>query len=171
MSDAASEPPLLDLISWVEEVAANPTSYTQRQITAIILNAVAMVEAFRGNLVLKGGTLLAVAHGNQRQTIDLDFTARGEPEAFADSFAAEMNQGLARAIARLGYAKWRCRVQGVPKRKPRPETFAAADGPALEAKIAYARVGSRDIAHLEAGTCTHVIPIEVSFREPLIDTD
>ncbi len=170
MSDTAAEPPPLDLRAWVAEMQGTPTTHAQRQIIAIILNAVAMVDAFRGSLVLKGGTLMAIAHGSRRQTIDLDFTARGAPEHFAQTFVTEMNRGLDRARARLGYAQWRCRVQGTPRRKPRPQNFATADGPALEARIAYARTGSRDITHLEAGTCTHVIPIEVSFREPLIDT-
>lgn len=169
MRDAAAEPTELKLRAWIDAARGNTTTHDQRQIITIILNAVALIETFRTTLVLKGGNLLAIANGDPRQTVDLDFTARGDPTLFAETFGANMNQGLDRARARLGYAQWRCRVQGVVRKRPRPELFATATGPALEANIAYARVNSRDMPHLIADTCTHTIPIEISFREPMID--
>lgn len=169
MSDEIAEPSPIDLHAWIDEVSVDPVRRNQRQITAIILNATALVNSFRGNLVLKGGMLLAIAHGSRRQTSDIDFSARGDPEAFAEKFVEEMNRGLDRARARLGYVQWRCRVQG--KIKLRPKSFAFATGPAVEARIGYARVGSPDEKHLLNDQCTNVIDIEISFREPIIETE
>jgi predicted nucleotidyltransferase component of viral defense system len=169
MSDRSHEPHSVDLGAWIDEVAADPAKHSQRQITTIILNAVALVDNFRSSLVLKGGALLAIAHGSQRQTSDLDFTARADPDEFAGAFIEQMNRGLERARARLGYVQWLCRVQG--KLKLQPRNFAANNFPAIGTRIAYARSGSRDEKSLYAGTCTHVIDVEISFREPIIETE
>lgn len=170
MSDPAQEPALLDLRPWIDQAGTDAFLRDQRQVMAITLNAVALVPAFRGRLVFKGGALLAVAHGSPRLTRDLDFTARtDDPEEFAADFAAEMDRGLDRARARLGYAQWRCRVQGKLKRQPR--NFAADRFPSLGARIGYARAGNKDEAQLAAGNCTKVIDVEISFREPVIETE
>jgi len=170
MSDTFQEPALLDFRPWIDQAVSDPYLRDQRQVMAIILNAVALVPSFRGRLVFKGGALLAVAHDSPRLTRDLDFTARADdPEEFAAGFAAEMDRGLDRARARLGYAQWRCRVQGKLKRQPR--NFAADRFPALRARIGYARTGSKDEAQLTAGNCTNVIDVEISFREPVIETE
>jgi predicted nucleotidyltransferase component of viral defense system len=169
MSESPSEPTAIDLKTWIDQAVNDPTKHHQRQITAIILNAISLVDSFRGNLVLKGGTLLAIAHGSQRQTSDIDFTARADPEAFAVNFIDVMNRGLDRARARLGYTQWRCRIQG--KLNLQPRNFSADSFPAIETKIAYALAGSRDERHLDAGTCTHVLEMEITFREPMIETE
>jgi hypothetical protein len=169
MSDNNIKSTPIDLNDWIEEISADRAKHQQRQITVIILNAVALVEAFRGCLVLKGGMLLAIAHGSQRQTSDLDFSARADPEAFAARFVEEMNRGLDRARAQLGYAQWRCRVQG--KIKLQPRGFATANFPAIAARISYARAGSIDEKHLLTDQCTNVIDIEISFHEPIIETE
>ena len=169
MSPENDEPPLINLSAWIAEAASDVAKHNQRQITTIILNAVAMVDFFHGNLVLKGGTLLAIAHGSQRQTSDLDFSARADPGEFAATFTDVMNRGLDRARAHLGYVQWRCRVQG--KLKLRPRNFSSDRFPAIETRIGYARAGSADEKHLLAHNCTNVIDVEVSFRESIIETE
>src|SRR5450756_595000 len=169
MPESKPEPPPIDFRAWIEAANTDQTKRSQRQVTAIILNAIALVDSFRGSLVFKGGALLAIAHGSQRQTSDLDFSARADPEMFAATFIEEMNRGLDRSRAQLGYTQWRCRVQG--KLRLQPKNFSADNFPAVEANIAYARVGSRDEGHLGAGTCTHVIEVEFSFREPILETE
>ena len=169
MSDVTHEPASLDLRAWIDQAAGDRRLRDQRQVVAVILNAVALVTSFRDRLVFKGGALLAVAHGSLRLTSDLDFTARdADPEEFAARFIAEMDRGLDRARARLGYVQWRCRVQG--KLKLQPRNFAEDRFPALRARIGYAAAGTRDEAQLAAGNCTNVIDVEISFREPVIET-
>jgi len=163
-----SEPPIINLVDWIAEAGSDRIKRAQREVTAIILNAVASEEDLRANLVLKGGTLLAVAHGSSRQTTDIDFTSKADPEEFAAAFPERMNRALDRARARLGYVNWRCRVQGKLDRQPR--NFAADSFPSVAARIAYARAGTPSEKRLDAGHCSDIIEMEISFREPLVET-
>jgi len=167
MSDQVHEPSLIDLKSWVAEAANDRIRRAQREVTEIILNAVALEKSLQANLVLKGGTLLAVVHGSARQTSDIDFTSKADPEEFIENLADRMDVALDRARARLGHVHLRCRVQG--KLRLQPRNFAADSFPSVAMNIAYARAGSSSEKRLEAGQCTDIIPVEISFREPMIE--
>lgn len=170
MSDPSRHPPPIDFESWINQDHIDRFVRDQRQVISIIINAIGIMPKFKEQLVFKGGALLAIAHGSPRLTSDLDFTAQTEnPDEFAEIFVDEMNKGLERARTRLGYVQWRCRVQGRLKLQPR--NFSENRFPALGARIAYARIGSKDEQHLNAGNCANVIDVEVSFREPVIETE
>ena len=70
----------LDISAWVRKARANPILYRQRQMTDILLNAVALTPGFCDGLFLKGGILMALAYGSPRTTSDIDFSALGDPE-------------------------------------------------------------------------------------------
>lgn len=63
-----SEPEAVDIVdvdarAWVEAAANDPVLYRERQVTEIVLSAIGLAPTLSANLVLKGGTLMALAFG------------------------------------------------------------------------------------------------------------
>lgn len=167
MYDKNSEALRIDLSSWIEKSNKDPIKYRQRQMTEIVLTAIAMAPGLRRGLYLKGGTLMNIVFHSPRSTGDVDFTTSEDPADFAARIEKDLNDALRRAAAKLGYPLV-CRVQTIKKR-PRPEMFADAQFPALQMTIGSAESGSREALRLEAGHASQVLPIEVSFNEPVED--
>jgi predicted nucleotidyltransferase component of viral defense system len=161
-------PPVqLDLTAWVRRAASNPTLYRQRQVTEILLHAVAIAPGFGGALFLKGGVLMAVAYGSPRNTGDVDFTVTGDPEEVRRRVGLALDASFREAAVRAGYPNILCRVQRVRPR-PRPDTFAASPFPALEITVgSAARDNPAEVARLDAGNAARVVRIDLSFREPV----
>jgi len=154
----------IDLRTWVEAARANPTRYRDRQLTEIVLAAIGLSTDLRENLVLKGGTVMALAFKSTRVTGDVDFTAIAEPADFAERVAEELNAGMPRAAIRLGYPDLICRVQTVRK-MPRALNFEDHDFPALLVRIASAKRGTTEEQRLAEGKSPRVLDIEISFRD------
>lgn len=125
------DPATVDLLAWVQKARTNPVLYRQRQLTEILLNAVAMTPGFRGNLFLKGGVLMALAYESPRNTGDVDFSATGDPEEMRKLITDALDPALRMAAVRTGHPDILCRVQRITLR-PKPETFAGSTFPALE---------------------------------------
>lgn len=158
---------IVDIAKWVDKARADPTAYLERQATEIFLNALGMAKPYCEKVFLKGGILMGVVYQSPRQTADLDFTSVLEPSLdIADHLRETLTAAFPRAAAKLGYPDLVCRVQTVRPR-PRKESFAAADGPALEITVGYARRGSREEQRLERNNSTHVLYADISFREPV----
>lgn len=163
------EPPIdkvdIDLRAWVEAARADPVLYRDRQVTEIVLTAIGLAPDLRQSLVLKGGTLMAIAFHSRRVTADVDFSATVEPDGFPELLTAELDNAMPRAAVRLGYLDLACRIQGV-KRHPRPQNFENADFPALEVRVASAkRSDPNQMAALEQGRAERVLKVEVTFRD------
>lgn len=155
----------VDLRAWVEAAQQDPVLYRDRQVTEIVLTAIGLSPNLKEGLVLKGGTLMALAFRSTRVTADIDFSATQEPEGFDVMLEAELNKAMPRAIRQLGYLHLACRVQGV-KRHPRPTLFEEAEFPALEVRVGSAvRSNERDLKALEEGRASRVAKVEVSFRD------
>ena len=155
----------VDVRAWVETARADPILLRDRQVTEIVLTAIGLSPDLRQALVLKGGTLMAIAFQSPRGTGDVDFSATVEPGEFAATVTAELDRTMAQAAQRLGYLDLACRVQGVVRR-PRSEHFADASFPALEVRVASAR--RTDAAQMRAfgeGRASRVLKIEISFRD------
>lgn len=160
-------PAVVDLTAWVRRAASNPALHRQRQVTEILLHAVAIAPGFGGELFLKGGVLMALAYGSPRNTGDVDFTATGDPEEVRRRVAAALDASFREAAIRTGHPNILCRVQRVRPR-PRPETFAASPFPALEITVGSAARGSPpEVTRLEAGSAAQVVRVDLSFREPV----
>jgi hypothetical protein len=159
----------IDISAWIEKAKRDPIKYRQRQMTEIVLNAIAMTPGLRKGLYLKGGTLMNIAFESPRATGDVDFTTSEEPAAFAARIESDLNGALRRATAKLGYSLV-CRVQTIKKR-PRPEFFADAQCPAMQMTIASAEAGSREAARLEVGQASQTLSVEISFNEPVQGLD
>lgn len=154
----------VDVRKWVEAARANPAQYRDRQVTEIVLAAIGLTPDLNTNLVLKGGTVMALAFKSNRVTGDMDFTSIAEPEGFADQIAEELSAVLPGTSIRLGYLNLLCRVQTV-KKMPRPLNFEEHDFPALLIRIGSAERGTGEEKRLEARRATQVLDIEISFRD------
>src|SRR5687768_15347171 len=101
MSDAGIHPETADFVdvdirSWVEAAAHNPTLYRDRQVTEIVLTAIGLAPSLSNTLVLKGGTLMALGFSSDRLTSDVDFTAMADPEGFEEAMTADLNRLMPR---------------------------------------------------------------------------
>jgi len=149
---------------WVEAARNDPILFVQRQCTDIVLTAIGLSPDLHETLVLKGGTLMAIAFRSERVTADVDFTSISDPEGLADRLVGELNAQIPRAIQKLGYLDLDCKVQSVEKR-PRPQNFENLQFPALLIRLGYAQKGSRQEAALARGKAANVVEIEISFRD------
>lgn len=154
----------VDVRAWVESARADPQLHRDRQVTEIVLAAIGLSPSLKDSLVLKGGTLMAIAFGSDRVTGDVDFSARVRPDGFDVLLQDELSALLQPAAIRLGYLDLLCRVQGV-RRRPRPEMFEDADFPALEIRIGSALRGTAQEKLLEEGKAARTLIIEISFRD------
>jgi predicted nucleotidyltransferase component of viral defense system len=168
MSNQNSSPQVLNLDRWVEAAQADPVQHRQRQVTHILLHAVAMTPVLRDNLCLKGGTLMSAAYGSVRMTGDVDFSAHAAPEPFTGELRDTLNKALAAAAADLGYVDLKMSVQSFQK-QPRQNHFETATGPALQLAIGLATRGTNAESRLDRGQASEVLRVDISFKEPIIN--
>jgi predicted nucleotidyltransferase component of viral defense system len=154
----------VDVRAWVEAARANPTLYRDRQVTEIVLASIGIAPTLSTTMVLKGGTLMALAFKSDRVTGDVDFSAQAEPANFDRLVTEELNAALPRTAIRLGYLDLICRVQTV-KKMPRSENFEHQEFPALLVRIGSARRGTPEEKKLDAGLAPRVLDVEISFRD------
>lgn len=154
----------VDVRAWVEASKSNPVLYRDRQVTEIVLATIGIAPSLKDSLVLKGGTLMALAFKSDRLTGDVDFTAQVSPEGFQEKLVAELNDLMPKTALKLGYLDLACRVQGVDK-KPRPENFLEGDFPALHVRVASAERGSRQEQLLAQGRAARILNLEITFRD------
>lgn len=154
----------IDVRKWVKAAQADPQLHRDRQVTEVVLAAIGISPTLKTSLVLKGGTLMALAFRSGRVTGDVDFSATVQPEGFEELLRVELDRALPRAAIKLGYLDLVCRVQRV-KRHPRPDNFEGADFPALEVKVGFAKRGTSQEAMLAKGKAARTLLVEVSFRD------
>lgn len=154
----------INVPAWVEEAKGNPVLYLQRQATEAVLTAIGLSKKLSHSLVLKGGTLMALAFKSDRATGDVDFSATVPPENLVDDIREELNRELPNSLRQLGYVDLLCRVQRV-KKKPRPTHFKDLEFPALDITIGYAKKGSAQEKGFQKGQSTNTISLEISFKD------
>lgn len=154
----------VDLKGWVEAAANDPVLYRDRRVTEILLTAIGLAPTLKDALVLKGGTLMALAFDSRRLTGDVDFTALLGPDGFETPLTEELNALLPKAAIQLGHLDLVCRVQSV-KKMPRAQNFADHDFPALRVRIGSALRGTPEEKHLVGGQAARVLDMEISFRD------
>lgn len=163
----------INISSWIEKSKLNPDKYILRQIIEILMNAIGQTKFLKGNMFLKGGTLMALAHESQRMTGDVDFSWL-EPfnkDAFLDIgeiIRESLDQSLSKTRVKLGYLDLKCKVQSIEKQPSNWERNPLSF-PALKLKIGYAKVGTRQESLLESNSCAQVLIIDVSFNEEIMD--
>jgi predicted nucleotidyltransferase component of viral defense system len=154
----------VDIRAWVETAANDPVRYRDRQVTEIILSAIGLAPTLGAALVLKGGTLMALAFGSLRLTGDIDFTADADPEDFDENLTQELNALLPKTAIQLGYLDLVCRVQSI-KKLPRSENFEGHSFPALLVRIGSALRRTPEEGALDRGRAPRVVQVEISFRD------
>ncbi len=140
-----------------------------RRAHEVILHAIASTPILRSVLYLKGGTLMVHGYGSPRQTTDIDFSYAvfGNPnDGTEDNLKSHFNDALKHTAARLGFADTVMRVQSISRQ---PREYPDGKFPALKFRIAYARRGSKQERRLHAGQATDVVPLDISFNEPVGD--
>ena len=169
MSDPGGSPtgPTLDLERWIALAGLDKVNRRKRQVAEITLHAIASEKRLGRSLVLKGGSLLAIAYSSPPFTPDLDFTDREFPADAPEALRSLLDPALTRAAAALGYTDLRCRVQRI-KQRPRLSTFAGADAPALDVTIGAVDNTPSGSRSLSAGQAADVLEINISYREPLV---
>ena len=163
----------INIRDWVAKSKNNPDKYALRQIIEILINAIGQTKFLKGNMFLKGGTLMALAHESQRMTGDVDFSwlepfnkdsFRSIDEIIRESLDDSMNK----ARNRLGYLDLRCKVQLI-KKMPRRWENDQLSFPALEMTIGYAKTGTRQAELLELSQCVQILRVDISFNENIKD--
>jgi predicted nucleotidyltransferase component of viral defense system len=167
MSNPNISPRLLDLEAWIEQVAADQVRRRQRQVTHILLHAVARTPVLREALYLKGGTLMSAAFKSLRQTGDVDFSAAVPPEPFATELRNLLDDAMKATAVELGYLDLAMRVQRFAK-EPAGK-FEDAQGPAVQMTIAIAERGGGAERRLKDGQAVEVLGIDISFKEPVLN--
>jgi predicted nucleotidyltransferase component of viral defense system len=169
MSIPLSSPPAVDLDAWVDEARPDPSRYRQRQVSRILLHAVARTPVLRDALYLKGGTLMSAVHSSARQTGDIDFTAVADDHvAFTEALRGVLDRALVGAAADLGYLDIMTRVQKLTRQ---PLQFETATAPALQMTIGTARRGGNEEARLRAGQAPTILRVDISFKEPVFNIE
>lgn len=165
----------INISSWVAKSKNNPDKYALRQVTEILINAIGQTKFLKGNMFLKGGTLMALAHESQRMTGDVDFSWL-EPfnkdtfRAIDEIIRESLDDSMTKARTRLGYLDLRCKVQRITK-MPRRWENNQLSFPALEMTIGYGKVGSRQAELLESNQCVQILRVDISFNEEIKDCE
>jgi hypothetical protein len=168
MSDQSGETETInvDLTEWREKKSADPEIHLKRQASEIILYAIAICTDLQPYLLLKGGTLMGIAHQSPRQTVDIDFTMTLDADDSVRELVSNLLNGTFRKAAavagndRLDLVVQHCKWQ------PKIKIHATRSFPALKLKIGYSVRGTPDHKNLLIGKATRVVEIDVSFNEP-----
>lgn len=158
----------VDVAEWVNKAKANPVTYQQRQTVEITLNAIAMVPHLNAVMFLKGGILMGLAYDSPRQTADIDFTTTLAHVGDAGNMVRQqLDSMFPRAAAALGYADLVVKTHSVKKL---PKAIPDAAFPALKLKIGSAKRDTAQERALQTGQASVVIDTDISFNEPVLQT-
>ena len=165
----------INISNWVAKSKDNPDKYALRQVTEILINAIGQTKFLKGNMFLKGGALMALAHESQRMTGDVDFSWL-EPfdkdtfRAIDEIIRESLDDSMTKARTRLGYLDLRCKVQRITK-MPRRWENDQLSFPALEMTIGYGKAGSRQAELLDSNQCVQILRVDISFNEEIKDCE
>lgn len=159
MSEAVST--TVDVDAWVAAAADNPEEHAIRRVMRVILFAVARSSLLKGEVVIKGGVLLALGYGTDRHTKDVDFsTDRPVQEVDVEEVLAELGKAL--TAARKVDEAVLCRVQSHEMKPPN----ADASFPTLRIRVGYALEGTKQHRRMVQGRpSTNTVMIDLSFNE------
>jgi len=132
----------INIDQWVRDTAG--TTRRQREITQIILHAIAITPSLHETLYLKGGVFMGLVYDSVRLSSDVDFSVSEsiQPDQSVETlFRERLDPALLHAASECGHPQTVLRVQslhGMPKNR-----FPDVTSPALQIKIGYVDRGSR----------------------------
>ncbi len=163
MSDPSTS---IDIGQWVRGVSG--VTRRQREITHIILHAIATTPSLREMLYLKGGVFMGLVYDSVRLSADVDFSIADTIESDKSAgniMRKALDPALLRAASECGHPRTVLRVQSV---KGMPgNRFPDATAPAMRIKIGYADRASRQHQQLLEGMTSSVIAMDISFNETM----
>ena len=160
---------IIDIGQWVRGAAG--ATRRHREITQIILHAIATTPSLHDVLYLKGGVFMGLVYDSMRHSADVDFSIANtiEPDESAGSdyqkILEAFDPALRRAAAECGYPETVLQIQTV---RGKPENrFPDADFPGVKINIGYADRNSRQHEQLLKGRASNVVTLDISFNEAI----
>ena len=159
---------LADLAAWSRRNATTVEEARRRFVQFVVLVSISSSPALTSRVALKGGNALRFIHGNDRSTLDLDFSADrdfpddpGDIKGFVDA--------AVRGEERRYQVKARC--QSIHRQPPGLDKTT----PTYNLKICYQLPGDRYYHAIEerlsAGkTFSEVVEVEISLNDVLCET-
>lgn len=157
---------MLDLASWVAKAPADKKNF--REAVHIILTAIGASTVLRGNMILKGGMLMALRYDSSRFTRDADFsTAAKYAKGDELKLLEELANQLVLANAGSSYDTF-CQIQSHSLMPPGPNKSF----PTLALSIGYASKNNlRAFQRLLAGQSPAIVEIDYSYNEAVLDPE
>ena len=147
---------------WVESGGA-PQWKPLRQAVHVVLLAIASCDSLKGDMMLKGGVLMALCYGSSRYTRDIDFSQEDKYQSGDEQrLISDLNEALIQSVQEVDYAI-DCKVQSFELKPPSKEnpTF-----PTLKVKIGYAYNYDKKMhQRLTAGQSPRILEVDFSFNE------
>ena len=165
MTEPAPDPSF-GIARWVD--IAPPAEREFRQAIHLILAAIESDAELRGDMIMKGGILMALRYRSPRFTRDIDFsTPHTLKEIDPADFERRFSAALALQVAESEY-DLDCRVQSC---KVLPANRPAASFPSIKLTIGHAAKGTPKHRRLLAGESPHVISIDYSTNECILSEE
>jgi predicted nucleotidyltransferase component of viral defense system len=151
----------IDIAGWVKD-EQNPKRRPFREAVHVILEAIAEDPELAGQMLMKGGMLLAIGYNSKRFTKDIDFsTDKMYADFDKEPFENRLNALLEISGDRLDY-NLACKIQ---RCKPNPKSEKASFQ-TLKISIGYAKKNNRNqILELNRKKSSNVVTIDYSFNE------
>lgn len=161
-----TESKLINIEDWVDSATSREAGY--RACVHIILMGISLSHRLADNMIMKGGSLLALRYKSKRHTTDVDFSTKLElEEQEIGPLLSELSDSLERARVVLGYNQIRCAVQS-HKIKP----GVSSSFPTLQIRVGYANSDvQNEVKRLEEGRSSRTVRIDYSFNEKTYNTE
>lgn len=152
----------IDWEKWVES-GGDHNWKPLRQAVHVVLLAIASCDSLKGDMMLKGGILMALCYGSSRYTRDIDFSQEDKYQPGDEQrLISDLKEALIQSVQEVDYGI-DCKVQSFELKPPSKEnpTF-----PTLKVKIGYAyNYDKRMHQKLIAGQSPTVLEVDFSFNE------
>lgn len=152
-----------NITKWVNE--AQPERLLFRQAVHTILHAITIDDYLRSNMIMKGGMLLGIQHGNSRFTEDIDFST-AQKDIQLDEFREQLNNALIVSADDLPYTL-ACEVQSGKLQPRKGGKFQS-----FQLTIGYANTQEpSSLRRLRRQASSDVIKIDYSLNEASYSTE
>jgi len=159
---------IVDIAAWVA-LASDQDKREQREAVHVILEAISHDEYLKEEMIMKGGTLMSIAHDSPRFSRDIDYSTQNKYDTkILKALISDIDGGLQKSSAKMIDYNIACVIQSY-KIKPKSEN---ASFPTLSIKIGYAkRSNMRAMKRLLAKQSSSIIKIDYSFNEKILSVD
>ena len=156
---------IAELAAWQRQRGTTTEEARRRLVQFVILVSMSSSAALRSRVALKGGNALQLLHGNQRSTLDLDFSAEGGFPDNLDEIKRLMDAALKTAKQRY-QVKARC--QSIRRKPPGHDKTM----PTYSIKVCFQFPSDKHYQNFEERkSFPEVVEIEISLNDVLCETD